>query len=134
MRQRYPTPPASNRSARSAGQLAWQEDPRFDIDHHVRHSALIRPGRYRELFDLCGRLHSTPLPRDRPLWEAHVIEGLAGNKFAVYVKMHHSLIDGVGAMKLTMAFLDTTREGKDRGPMPEAGIIPACPEAAIRVI
>jgi diacylglycerol O-acyltransferase / wax synthase len=105
------------RPIRSAGHLAWQEDPRFDIDHHVRHSALIRPGRYRELFGLCGRLHSTPLPRDRPLWEAHVIEGLANNKFAIYVKMHHSLVDGIRGMRLMEASLSPDPADRDTRPM-----------------
>lgn len=105
------------RSVRTGGQLAWQEDPRFDIEHHVRHSALIRPGRYRELFDLCSRLHSSPLARDRPLWEAHVIEGLADNKFAVYVKMHHSLIDGIRGMRLMESSLSTDPHERDLTPM-----------------
>ena len=105
------------RSVRTAGQFAWQEDPRFDIEHHVRHSALIRPGRYRELFDLCSRLHSSPLARDRPLWEAHVIEGLAGNKFAVYIKMHHALIDGVRGMRLMEASLSDDPNDHDVMPM-----------------
>lgn len=105
------------RSVKTAGQLAWQEDPRFDIDHHVRHSALIRPGRYRELFGLCGRLHSTPLPRDRPLWEVHVIEGLASNKFAVYLKMHHSLVDGIRGMRLLEASLSPDPADREWTPM-----------------
>lgn len=105
------------RSARTPGQFAWQEDPRFDIDHHVRHSALVRPGRYRELFELCSRLHSSPLARDRPLWEAHVIEGLASNKFAVYIKMHHALIDGVRGMRLMEASLSTDPNDRDVAPM-----------------
>lgn len=105
------------RSVRTAVQFAWQEDPRFDIEHHVRHSALIRPGRYRELFDLCSRLHSSPLARDRPLWEAHVIEGLAGNKFAVYIKMHHALIDGVRGMRLMEASLSDDPNDHDVMPM-----------------
>ena len=67
-----------SRSLTTAGQYVWAEDDLFDIDHHVRHSALPKPGRVRELLDLCSRLHGTRLGLDRPLWEAHVIEGPAG--------------------------------------------------------
>lgn len=105
------------RSTKTGGQLAWQEDPRFDIDHHVRHSALIRPGRYRELFELCSRLHSSPLARDRPLWEAHVIEGLSSNKFAIYIKMHHALIDGIRGMRLMESSLSADPYDQDVAPM-----------------
>ena len=65
-----------HRSISTAGQLVWVEDEQFDIDHHIRHSALPQPGRIRELLDLSSRLHSTRLAWERPLWEAHVIEGL----------------------------------------------------------
>ena len=59
-----------HRSARTAGQLVWKPDEQFDIEHHVRHSALPKPGRVRELLELCSRLHSTRLAWERPLWEA----------------------------------------------------------------
>lgn len=71
-----------------------------DIDYHLRHSALPRPGGERELGVLVSRLHSTPLDPRRPMWEAHVIEGLAGNRFAVYLKAHHSLMDGVAGIRI----------------------------------
>ena len=88
------------RSVRTGGQLVWQEDEQFDIEHHVRHSALPRPGRVRELLELCSRLHSTRLAWERPLWEAHVIEGLRDGRVAMYTKTHHALVDGVSAMRL----------------------------------
>jgi diacylglycerol O-acyltransferase len=69
----------------------------------VRHSALPQPGRYRELFALVSRLHSTLLDRRRPLWEAHLIEGLQNRQFAVYTKLHHATIDGVAGARLTEA-------------------------------
>jgi WS/DGAT/MGAT family acyltransferase len=80
--------------------LAWTYDKDVDIDYHVRRSALPSPGRVRELLELTSRWHSTLLDRHRPLWEAHVIEGLKDGRFAIYTKMHHSLIDGVSALKL----------------------------------
>ncbi len=88
------------RSLRTAGQWVWEVDELFDIDHHVRHSALPKPGRVRELLDLVSRLHGTRLARERPLWEAHLIEGLRDGRVAFYTKTHHALVDGVSAMRL----------------------------------
>jgi WS/DGAT/MGAT family acyltransferase len=76
-----------------------------DLDYHVRHSALPHPGGQRELGVLISRLHSHQLDLHRPLWEVHLIEGLEGNRFAIYSKMHHSLVDGVSGMRLIMRTL-----------------------------
>ncbi len=95
------------RSVRTAGQLVWENDDEFDIEHHVRHSALPRPGRVRELLELCGRLHGTRLAWERPLWEAHVIEGLRDGRVAMYTKTHHALVDGISAMRLIQSVLST---------------------------
>ncbi len=98
------------------GGLAWQPDTQFDIDHHVRHSGLPRPGRYRELFELCGRLHSTRLARERPLWEATVIEGLRDGRVAMYTKTHHALVDGISAMRLLQSVLTDDPDRRDMPP------------------
>jgi diacylglycerol O-acyltransferase len=82
-----------------------REDRDVDLDYHVRHSALPHPGGQRELGILVSRLHSNQLDLHRPLWEVHVIEGLEGNRFALYTKMHHSLIDGVSGMRLLLRAL-----------------------------
>ena len=82
------------------GTLGWAYDKDLDIDYHVRRSALPSPGRVRDLLELTSLLHSSLLDRHRPLWEAQVIEGLKDGRFAVYTKLHHSLIDGVSALKL----------------------------------
>jgi WS/DGAT/MGAT family acyltransferase len=79
----------------------WVEEP-IDLEYHVRHSALPRPGGERELGQLVARLHSQPLDLSRPPWEFHLIEGLQGNRFAIYVKMHHSLLDGISGVRLLM--------------------------------
>lgn len=84
---------------------AWVQDNDLDLDYHIRHSALPRPGRVRELLSLVSRLHATPLDRSRPLWECHIIEGLEGNRFAMYTKLHHSVIDGVAGMRLMQTSL-----------------------------
>jgi diacylglycerol O-acyltransferase / wax synthase len=90
----------AHRSLATLGQWAWQDDRGIDLEHHVRHSALPRPGRIRELLALASRLHSTLLDRHRPLWEVHLIEGLEDGRFAMYTKMHHALMDGVSALAL----------------------------------
>jgi diacylglycerol O-acyltransferase / wax synthase len=83
------------RSVRTAMQYVWVDDDEFDIEYHVRHSALPKPGRVRELLELCSRLHSTRLATERPLWEWHLIEGLRDGRVAMYAKLHHALVDGV---------------------------------------
>lgn len=104
------------RSLATAGQWVWAEDDLFDIDHHVRHSALPKPGRVRELLDLCSRLHGTRLAYERPLWEAHVIEGLRDGRLAVYTKMHHALVDGVSSMRLLQSVLSADPDRRDMPP------------------
>lgn len=84
---------------------SWEEDPDIDLDYHLRHSALPQPGGERELGVLVSRLHSHPLDFARPLWECHIIEGLANDRFALYMKMHHSLVDGVGGMRMVSRLL-----------------------------
>jgi diacylglycerol O-acyltransferase / wax synthase len=78
----------------------WVEDDRFDISYHVRHSALPSPGGERELGILVSRLHSNQLDFRRPPWSFQVIEGVAPGRFAVYVRIHHSLVDGYTGMRL----------------------------------
>jgi diacylglycerol O-acyltransferase / wax synthase len=92
--------------------LYWETDSHFDIDYHVRHSALPQPGRYRELFMLVSRLHSTLLDRNRPLWEIHLIEGLQNNQFALYSKMHHAAVDGASAMHMVNALYSRNPRAK----------------------
>ena len=90
-----------------------REDRDIDLDYHVRHSALPHPGGQRELGILVSRLHSHQLDLHRPLWEAHLIEGLEGNRFAIYMKMHHSLIDGVSGMRMILRdALDRSRRAR----------------------
>ena len=76
----------------------WVIEDKLDLDYHIRHQALPKPGGMEELRTLIGRLHAVPLDRSRPLWEYHFIEGLEGDEFAVYVKVHHSTMDGLAGM------------------------------------
>lgn len=94
------------------GAVRWTNDEEVDLDYHVRHSALPRPGRVRELLALVSRLHGSLLDRHRPLWEFHLIEGLDDNRFAVYVKIHHALTDGVNAVRNTMRMLSAEPTGQ----------------------
>lgn len=97
-----------------SGALRWIDDDDVDLDYHVRLSALPRPGRVRELLALVSRLHGTLLDRHRPLWEFHLIEGLEDDRFAVYVKVHHALTDGVNAVRNTAAMLSAAATGAPR--------------------
>jgi WS/DGAT/MGAT family acyltransferase len=82
-----------------------------DPTYHVRLSALPSPGTARDLGTLVERLHSTPLDMTKPLWEAHIIEGLADNKFAFYFKAHHCATDGMGAVNYIKSWLTTDPQG-----------------------
>ena len=79
---------------------SWEVVDDVDLDYHFRHSALPHPGGELELGVLVSRLHSNPMDLSRPLWEYHLIEGLADQRFAVYTKLHHAMVDGVAAMRL----------------------------------
>jgi len=72
-----------------------EPDEHLELDYHVRHTVLPRPGGEKELRDAVARMHANLLDRERPLWEFYLIEGLAGRRFALYVKIHHALADGI---------------------------------------
>ncbi|MBS2028546.1 MAG: wax ester/triacylglycerol synthase family O-acyltransferase [Deltaproteobacteria bacterium] len=86
---------------------AWVEDAHLDLDYHVRRSALPEPGDERELGVLVSRLHSNQVDFHRPPWELHLIENLEGGRFALYVKCHHSLVDGITSMRILARSLST---------------------------
>lgn len=85
----------------------WAESDDVDLEYHVRHAALPWPGGERELGELVGRLQSTPLDLSRPPWECTLIEGLEHHRFALFVKMHHSLIDGISGMRMLQQAMST---------------------------
>ncbi|MGB1557366.1 MAG: WS/DGAT/MGAT family O-acyltransferase [Oceanococcaceae bacterium] len=114
---------------RKLGRPSWVEDTEVDLEYHLRHSALPAPGRYREMFALVSRLHGTLLHRDRPLWEAHLIEGVETRQFALYTKMHHAMIDGMGGMRLLQKSLSTDPAQRDMPPPWEVGRGPRKPRA-----
>lgn len=91
---------------------SWVEDKNFDIDYHVRYSALPAPGSMGQLMKLVERLHSRLLDRTRPLWECYYIEGLENNQVALYFKIHHSCVDGVAAMSILDRVMSKSRASK----------------------
>lgn len=101
----------------------WIEDPDFDLDFHLRHIAVPPPGDRHKLLELVARLHSRALDRARPLWEMYVIEGLADDRVAVYVKIHHCCIDGISGTELMVSLLDFTPEPREVPP-PEKPWVP----------
>ncbi|WP_446664850.1 WS/DGAT/MGAT family O-acyltransferase [Flexivirga sp. B27] len=82
------------------GNFRWSVDQHLDLDHHIRRSAVPGPHRLRELFELASRWQGSLLDRHRPLWEVHIVEGLADGRVAVFSKIHHALVDGVSALHL----------------------------------
>ncbi len=93
-RQRLHYPP------REAGRPYWVDDENFDIEDHIRHTALPSPGTEEELMKLAARIFSQRLDRGRPLWELWVVEGLEGDRWAIISKTHHALIDGISGVDL----------------------------------
>jgi hypothetical protein len=116
-------PPLRQRVARPPFGLAppqWADDPDFDLAYHLRRLSLAPPGETRQLLDLAAQLAAMPLDRARPLWELTVVEGLAGGRAAVLQRLHHTLTDGVGGMKLLRSLLE-------RSPSPAGGDVAAGP-------
>ncbi len=92
------------------GRLAnpvWVDDEHFDVNYHVRRSALPRPGNDAQLAELVARVQSRPLDRSRPLWEMYLVEGLSDGRFAVITKSHHAMVDGIVAVDIGQVILDT---------------------------
>jgi WS/DGAT/MGAT family acyltransferase len=84
----------------------WVDDDDLDLEHHIHHVIMPRPGTMAQLEKLVGRLHSSLLDRSRPLWEIHIIEGLQTGQVALYSKMHHAAIDGQAGVAVAKALFD----------------------------
>ncbi|MCW2990436.1 MAG: wax ester/triacylglycerol synthase family O-acyltransferase [Solirubrobacterales bacterium] len=100
------------------GRQRWIDDPRFNLEYHVRHSALPAPGNQEQLHRLAARIFSQRLDRTKPLWELWMVEGLASDGFALISKTHHSLVDGVSGVDLMTTLFDLDPRGTDLGPPP----------------
>ena len=91
----------------------WIEDPDFDLDFHIRESAVPPPGDDRRVAETVERIFARPLDRSRPLWELYLIHGLANGRVALLTKVHHSVVDGVSGNEILTALLDPSPEGRD---------------------
>ncbi len=105
-RQKLAVPPAGS------GRPLWVDDPDFNLEYHVRHSALPAPGSEAQLLEMTARIASQPLDRTKPLWEFWLVEGVAPapgsstERFAMLAKNHHALVDGVSGIDLATVLLD----------------------------
>jgi WS/DGAT/MGAT family acyltransferase len=102
-RQKLATPPLET------GRPLWVDDPTFNLEYHVRHTALPAPGSEEQLFLLTSRIASQQLDRAKPLWENWLVEGLEDGRFAVISKTHHSLVDGISGVDLATVLFDLKR-------------------------
>ncbi|WP_203336963.1 wax ester/triacylglycerol synthase family O-acyltransferase [Nocardioides limicola] len=89
----------------------------IEIDYHFRHSALPQPGGELELATLVSRLVTHPVNFDRPPWELHLIEGLENDRFAILMKMHHAMVDGVSALRMLRNWLSEDPLERERAPL-----------------
>jgi diacylglycerol O-acyltransferase len=101
-RQKLAIPPLET------GRPLWVDDPAFNLDFHVRHTALPAPGSEEQLRALAARIHSQRLDRERPLWELWLVQGLEDDRFALISKTHHAVVDGVSGMDLATVMFDLT--------------------------
>ena len=104
---------------------AWVEVPDLDLGFHLRHYALPQPGRMEDLHSMLAIAHAPQMDRGMPLWELHVIEGLPQKRFALYIKIHHALVDGVTGIRLITSALDEKPWRLGRPPKAAAASAPA---------
>jgi diacylglycerol O-acyltransferase len=121
-RQKLASPPLNT------GRPLWVDDPNFNLDYHVRQTALPSPGSEEQLMRLTARIFSQQLDRSKPLWETWLVEGLEDNRFALISKTHHALIDGIAGVDLATVMFDLTpvpqqveHTGQPWQPHPEPG-------------
>ncbi len=105
------------------GTPRWVDDPDFDVDAHVRRIALPAPGSDRQLLDLASLVAADPFDRTRPLWQFLVVEGLDRGRAALIQKVHHTISDGEGGVRLSLEFHDLDRDP----PIPPTPIEPDAP-------
>jgi diacylglycerol O-acyltransferase / wax synthase len=97
---------------------AWADDEHFELGYHLRHAAVPKPGQARQLRRLAGQIYAQPLDRRRPLWEAWFLEGIEGGRWAILLKVHHCVVDGIGGTDLMAELFDL-------GPDPSPRVVPA---------
>jgi diacylglycerol O-acyltransferase / wax synthase len=95
----------------------WVDDEDFSIARHVRHLRLSRPGTLRQLLDTASAIAATPFDRAHPLWEFVAVDGLSGGKSALIQKLHHTVADGEGTMRMSLQFLDMAADAAEPDPL-----------------
>ncbi len=121
LRQRVVTP------IMRVGPPHWSADPDFDLSYHLRRVRAPEPATFDTVLDLARTAAMAGFDRARPLWEFTLVEGLEDGGAAVIMKVHHSITDGVGGMKLAMMLYDTEREPAPAGPVDEPAVLPLFP-------
>jgi diacylglycerol O-acyltransferase len=123
-RQKLAVPPLET------GRPLWVDDPSFNLEYHLRHTALPAPGSEEQLRALAGRIHSQQLDRTKPLWEVWLVQGLEENRFALISKTHHALVDGIAGVDLATVLFDAEPvptqlpfEGEPWVPQPEPSAV-----------
>ncbi len=119
LRQRVVTPMLR------VGPPCWSADPHFDLSYHLRRVRAPEPGNFECVLDLARNAAMAGFDRARPLWEYTVVDGLEGGRSAFVIKVHHSMTDGVGGMKLLMMLFDLERDPGPPGPTDELDDLPA---------
>jgi diacylglycerol O-acyltransferase / wax synthase len=109
----------------------WIEDPQFDLDYHVRIVSIPEPGGIEDLLMEMSPLYATAFDRDRPLWEAYLAEGFLGGCGAVFLKMHHCMLDGVGGTRLFEGLL---RNRPDTEEAPRARVVETRSDSAAALL
>ncbi|MEA2375601.1 MAG: diacylglycerol O-acyltransferase / wax synthase [Thermoleophilaceae bacterium] len=97
----------------------WIEDPDFDLDFHIRESAVPPPGNDEQIAETVARIFARPLDRNHPLWELYLLYGLEGGRVGMLTKIHHSAVDGVSGAEILSVLLDASPEGRDILPSEE---------------
>ncbi|GIC76588.1 wax ester/triacylglycerol synthase family O-acyltransferase [Moritella sp. F3] len=115
-----------------SGLMYWQEDDNIDLDYHVRQVRLPTPGGREQLLEYIEHAHSNLMDRNRPLWEMHLISGLANGQFAVYLKMHHAFTDGVKANSILLSYLTTQANGKLKAFWTQTGFESEQPDTEVK--
>jgi diacylglycerol O-acyltransferase len=122
-----------------AGRPFWVDDPNFNLDYHLRHTALPKPGSEEQLRNLVGRIFSQRLDRSKPLWEIWVIHGLEDGRFALISKTHHALVDGVSGVDIATVLFDLSPvpeepEPDDWTPEPEPSDVDLVAEGVLALV
>ena len=107
------------------GRPLWADDPQFNLEYHVRHTALPAPGEEEQLLELAARIFSQRLDRSKPLWEMWVVEGLERNRFALIQKTHHALVDGIAGVDIAQVLFDLNPVPAEIEPPSDAAWEPA---------